>query len=108
MQCPRCGWILNNMTKDKAAQIKTSYGKAFAPWSPEDDKRLQELVEAGKNNLEMSQQLARQPSAIKRRIELLGLKRTPILSLPQKDYLSTSPDSAALSPASPTEPVGGG
>ena len=69
--CPRCRYKIPQH-KHFTEQIKEDYKKAFSPWKPEDDQKLMEMV-AGKASIPMiCKELQRQPSAIKRRIELLS------------------------------------
>ena len=42
-------------------------------WSPDEDERLRELARAGKNALEISNELTRSASAVRRRAEVLSV-----------------------------------
>lgn len=69
--CPRCRYKIPQH-KHFTNQIKEDYAKAFSPWKPEDDQRLMELVAEKASIPSICNELQRQPSAIKRRIELLS------------------------------------
>lgn len=69
--CPRCRYKIPQH-KHFTSQIKEDYAKAFSPWKPEDDQRLMEMVAEKAPIPIICKELQRQPSAIKRRIELLS------------------------------------
>ena len=71
--CPRCKYKIKTDNKFQA-EIKGDYPNAFKPWKPEHDMRLGELFALGTPILSICKELGRQPSAIKRRVELLGLE----------------------------------
>lgn len=77
VKCPRCGYKMKYQ-KDFRDQVKGQYEKAFQPWSPEDDQQLAKAVQSGEQLLTLVQAFKRQPSAIKRRVELLGLELQPV------------------------------
>jgi len=71
-RCPRCGWKLGN--KQFTNEVRQSYPRAYAPWKPEEDKKLGALVVEQAGLPEMVEALGRQPSAILRRIEMLQIR----------------------------------
>lgn len=54
-------------------EVQGDYPKSYARWERGDDVLLAGLCEKGASLLEMSERLSRAPTAIKRRIETLGL-----------------------------------
>jgi hypothetical protein len=91
-RCPRCGWKLSD--KNFAKEVRESYPRAFSPWKPEEDKKLEELVAKGVRITEMAAALGRQPSAVQRRIDVLKIREvagcTPIKDDSMK-YLNALP-----------------
>lgn len=75
MKCPKCGAYIpdNRFQVGKEKARSGGFHRAFEPWMIEEDKKLKEMVQAGKDLLEMSQALGRQPSAIQRRMDLYQL-----------------------------------
>ena len=76
--CPRCGYKISTLTKGKASKIRESYPRSFLPWTPAEDHDLEVLVMKNTSILNMTGALGRQPNAIRRRIELLGLKEAQL------------------------------
>lgn len=76
VRCPRCGWRFRPFSRKKAAEEaeEIGYSNAFKPWRPEEDKELAVLWKEGTEILEIAGILKRQPSAILKRLKLLGLK----------------------------------
>lgn len=76
MRCPRCGW---NVGPEKGfmKDVTKAYSKAFKPWSPEDDQALVDGAREAVDIVSLAKQLQRQPTAILRRAEKLGLVLTP-------------------------------
>jgi DNA-binding NarL/FixJ family response regulator len=58
----------------RLAAIQERHPRAYAPWSSEEDLQLRQLVEAGQSVEEISARLQRQPSAIRSRVQRLGLQ----------------------------------
>jgi hypothetical protein len=95
VKCPRCGWV-HGYTNNTREAARESYPKAFKPWTPAEDSRLNELVLANTDILTISQTLQRQPGAVTKRIDLLRLKfpepakPTEIAkpAVPEQTYLS--------------------
>lgn len=90
-RCPRCGYVINTLTKEKAKQIRDSYPKAFSPWTPEDDQKLIEMAENTRSIGEISKILGRQPSAIQKRLDLLRTRAQPVV-VPEVNYLDRQTD----------------
>lgn len=68
--------------------IRKGYPNAFSPWQPEHDGKLQELVEKRESVVDMAKELGRQPSAILKRIKVLGLDAPkPREPVGERDYL---------------------
>jgi len=59
-------------------EIRVSHPKAFAKWSPEDDKKLQDLYLSGKTIEELAAILERKDGAIESRLVKFGLKSKEI------------------------------
>jgi DNA-binding NarL/FixJ family response regulator len=57
----------------RMARIRAKHPRAYEKWSEEEDQQLQQLVQAGVRAKDIAAQLQRQPSAIRSRIEKLGL-----------------------------------
>jgi hypothetical protein len=76
-KCPKCGFDLKY--QGVFAEVRTKHPKAFHIWEVEDDVKLTEMSRQAKSVLEMSQTLGRQPSAINKRLQLLGIEiaKTP-------------------------------
>jgi len=76
------------MTEDKVKLMREDYPKAFLPWTPQDDEQLSHMAAAGKTLVDMAKALQRQPTAIKRRIDLLGAQMVePPAATAPVDYL---------------------
>jgi len=60
-------------------EIRLNYPKAFAKWSPEDDKKLIDLYQSGKTNEELAVIFQRKAGAIESRLIKLGLKQKNIV-----------------------------
>lgn len=74
-KCPKCGWVTkDNRFIEAKVEAQKAYKRAFERWTPEEDEKLARLTESGVLVLEISKALERQPSAIMRRIEMLGLQ----------------------------------
>ncbi len=76
VKCPRCGYRLQQ-SSEFTNKIKKEYPNAFLPWKAKEDIQLRELVEKGADMLTIAEAIGRQPTAIKRRIELMGFKPLP-------------------------------
>lgn len=74
-RCPRCGYNvgLSGLDRDKAQAIRKDYPNAFSPWTREQDKLLASMVESKESVIAIANALSRQPSAIIKRISILGL-----------------------------------
>jgi hypothetical protein len=72
-RCPRCGFKLPQ-DKEFTQKIRDEHPNAF-----------HDLTKAGASIIEMCQKLGRQPSAIKRRMDLLNLKFEPTPAPAPKD-----------------------
>lgn len=96
MKCPNCGFDLK--FAGVAKKLQQSHPKAFQLWSTEEEDRLDALVQAGKNVLEISRALGRHPTSVQKRIQLLGLQQrasappAPAPAGPQPDYLPQGSD----------------
>jgi len=89
-KCPRCGWKISTLDPAKVKGIQQDYPNAFSPWTREQDVQLQKLVKEGVSLVDMVETLGRQPSAIRKRITLLGLdvvKAKPKEPVNERDYL---------------------
>lgn len=53
-------------------EVRARHPKAYERWTPEDDRRLQDLYEAGWDEADLASEFARQPSAIRSRLRKLG------------------------------------
>jgi len=71
-RCPRCGYKLADRHFTK--EVREHYPRAFAPWTPEEDRKLVELVQQQSPIPEMAKVLGRQPSALNRRIDVLKIR----------------------------------
>lgn len=60
---------------DRLAMIKRKYPRAYQKWEADEDNRLRQLYSAGKGTRELASHFQRQPSAIRARIEKLGLSK---------------------------------
>lgn len=71
-RCPRCGYRLNIKGRD---EMKKDYPNAFQSWKPAEDERLEQVCRGGEETtlLGLARDFGRQPTAILRRIEKLGL-----------------------------------
>lgn len=58
---------------ERLEQVKAVHPNAYAKWTPEDDKVLEELFRAGSNAAELGQHFQRQKGAITSRLRKLGL-----------------------------------
>jgi hypothetical protein len=85
MRCPRCGWKIAGLTKEKVSEMRESYPKAFSPWTPKDDETLAKMAQEGKSVIEMVQALSRQPTAILKRMSVLNIS----IVTAGKSYLSS-------------------
>lgn len=74
--CPRCRYKIRQDTHF-TEKIKEEYPNAFAPWTVAEDQKLMDLVDAGTPLIGICSALKRQPTAIKRRIELLSYTVKP-------------------------------
>ena len=89
MHCPRCGFKMSGVTKEMAKSIRSSYPRAFLPWTPEEDKKLENMSKIA-SLAQIGEALGRQPNAIKRRMELLGIKYEA-LSATSSDPIASDP-----------------
>lgn len=71
-RCPRCGYKLPQ-DKHFTNQIREEFPNAFQPWKMAEDVMLHDLTQEGHSLIEISRKLGRQPTAIKRRMDLLQL-----------------------------------
>src|SRR5262245_3854852 len=74
--CPRCRYKIRQDTHF-TEKIKEEYPNAFAPWTVSEDQKLMDAVDAGTPLLNICNALGRQPTAVKRRIELLNFNVKP-------------------------------
>lgn len=98
-RCPRCGWRISTLDSDKVELIRKEYPSAFLPWTKEQDQKLAEMVQRKERLIEMAGELGRQPSAITKRIQVLGLdivKPEPEKPVNETSYL----DNAVVGPGS--------
>lgn len=74
-RCPRCGYqhAFPTLDSKKVQDIRREYPNAFSPWTKEQDARLTELVQKKEAVSVIAGDLGRQPSAILKRIQVLGL-----------------------------------
>lgn len=72
-KCPKCGAKLNFVGR---VEIQKVHPKAFTAWSEEDDAKLVENKDLP--IYELTKILGRQPGAIKMRMDLLEIHRTPV------------------------------
>jgi len=76
--CPYCGKkVTENIENEKAytmAEIRKTFTRAYLPWTPEDDNKLEELFCKGKNVKELAQIFGRNEGAINSRIMKLELR----------------------------------
>ena len=71
-RCPRCGFYLN---KVGAEDLKKEYPRSFEPWTHEEYLNLARLVQdEGMGILDLTKELGRAPTAVKAKMDLLGLK----------------------------------
>lgn len=75
-KCPRCGYRIQSPAHK---ELQRSFPKAFTPWLPADDGALLKMTQEGWNILSIAEELQRQPTAVLKRIEKLGL--TPPLKV---------------------------
>lgn len=68
--CPRCKYKIPQ-NRQFTEKIKEEYPNAFAPWTVAEDQKLLDLVDAGTPLVGICGALGRQPTAVKRRVELL-------------------------------------
>ena len=54
-------------------RLRETYPNAYRPWSKQQENQLRDLVRAGKNDVEISEIMGRQTSAIRSRKEKLEL-----------------------------------
>ncbi len=54
-------------------RIRAKHPRAYEKWGEEEDRQLRQLVQAGVKEKDIAAQLQRQPSAIRSRMEKLGL-----------------------------------
>jgi len=62
---------------DFVERARQEHKRAYAKWSPDEDARLERLLQAGMPPVEIAQQLQRQKGAITSRIVKLGLEGKP-------------------------------
>jgi len=79
MRCPKCNFNLDTLAR-RQKEAQQVYPKAFTTWTPDDDRKLRELAEEGAALDVLSKALGRQPSAIKKRLELLTYRPSLISS----------------------------
>ncbi len=60
--------------RQRLAQIKTRYPKAYERWTPDEDAALTAMYRAGAPMVAMAGRFKRQPSAIRSRLTKLGLE----------------------------------
>ena len=70
MRCLKCGGTLALVDH---GEVQQEYPKSYERWTREEDKLLAGMCEEGKGLLEMVNALDRAPTAVKRRIETLGM-----------------------------------
>jgi hypothetical protein len=87
LKCPRCGLPLKYQGHK---ELQENFPKAWEPWKPEDDRELEALVAVGTSILNMAEAFGRQPGAIRKRIEKLGLEYHPT-PLVQEDTPASEP-----------------
>lgn len=58
---------------DRFEEIRQEHPKAYAKWTEEEDRKLEEQVKAGKSLTQLAAIFGRQPSAIRSRLSKLGL-----------------------------------
>jgi hypothetical protein len=92
------------MTPEKAKLMRESYPRAFSPWTQQDDEKLAELMARGTAMLMICKELQRQPTAIKRRMELLGMKQAQE-KVTEKNYVTGEGISPAPEQVSPGVPA---
>jgi len=56
-------------------KLRDKYPRAYRPWTPREDNQLADMFKRGLSLNDMSEQLGRQPGAIRIRVEKLELKR---------------------------------
>lgn len=61
----------------RLARIHAKHPRAYEKWGEEEDQQLRQLVEAGVRVKDIAAQFQRQPSAVRSRIEKLGLAARP-------------------------------
>jgi DNA-binding NarL/FixJ family response regulator len=59
--------------EDRMAEIRKAHPRAYDAWTSEEESRLKELNASGTTVAEIAQLLQRQPSAIRSRMQRLGL-----------------------------------
>jgi hypothetical protein len=101
IRCPRCGWRFR--AKVPAGSVKEQlaeegYPNAFKVWGAEEDQQLAKMQEEGAAVLMMARALGRPPTAIRRRLEILGLS-VPKAPAPQEE----AQDKAYQLPDEPTD-----
>jgi hypothetical protein len=62
-----------NLSTTPFAHVRVKHPRAYKNWEPAEDTRLAQLVQCGRSVEEAAALLQRQPSAIRSRIEKLGL-----------------------------------
>jgi hypothetical protein len=80
----------NGILKDESAKqwtaLKKQYPNAYQRWTDGDDATLTLLFKKGTGELELSEHFGRQPSAIRSRLEKLGLvEANPLRAAPPAD-----------------------
>lgn len=60
--------------QERMAKIKEKYPKAYEKWEASEDGQLRSMYSSGTGILELSTHFQRQPSAIRSRLEKLGLQ----------------------------------
>lgn len=82
-RCPRCGFFLSTVD---AEGVKKEWKNAFKPWSREEMTSLVEKVSSGmyleQDILKLADEFERPPTAISKRMAILGL-RFPVKGKPE-------------------------
>ncbi|SRR6266700_74286 len=105
-RCPNCGHRFTPYG-DLKRNAQGEYPRAFEHWTREENEKVRALILERKTVLEISAALGRQPSAVNKRVEMLGLTYLPPLPTAEqpvdRNYVTSpvvSPETSPVSQAS--------
>jgi hypothetical protein len=96
--CPRCGWRMRDRVEELKQRLgEEGYPNAFKVWTSEEDMKLEQAVREGASMVVLAKMFGRPPTAIRRRLTLLGLEL-------QAQEKPETPDAPVVAYQVPEEP----